>query len=96
LGAVHNVSSDREKFRIYRCGGEVRYFGEEKVERIFIKGRIYPATKTTRCVGNLAGKFIGIICDPEIVVYEINYRDVFILIGTDSVFTNNDLNEMTV
>ena len=94
LNTCHNATTESERERIYRCGGTFRYLGDEKTERVFIKGRTSPAAKTTRCIGNLAGQYIGMIHEPEVITHQFNPADdVFFVIGTDSVFKNYDLNE---
>lgn len=77
----------QEKKRIYQNGGEVRKLNNDYVEKVFVRGRIYPGLSVSRSIGDEVGAFIGVIDEPEINVYEINEQtDQFLLMGTKPVF----------
>ena len=72
--------------RIYEHGGEIRkLLGEEK-SRIFVKGKYFPGLINTRSLGDHIGKGIGIMCQPHITKYRLNFaQKYFLLMCSDGI-----------
>ena len=83
-----------EKKRIYRYGGEVRKLKNDYCERIFVRGRVFPCLATSRTLGNDIANMIGVINEPDVFSVEIMQEDLFLMIGTDSVFSYLEDNEI--
>lgn len=87
LTTDHVPTLPQEKKRIYQNGGEVRKLNNDYVEKVFVRGRIYPGLSVSRSIGDEVGAFIGVIDEPEINIYEINEQnDQFLLLGSKPVF----------
>ena len=87
LTTDHVPTLPQEKKRIYQNGGEVRKLNNDYVEKVFVRGRIYPGLSVSRSIGDEVAAFIGVIDEPEINVYEINEQtDQFLLLGSKPVF----------
>lgn len=87
LTTDHVPTLPMEKKRIYQNGGEVRKLNNDYVEKVFVRGRIYPGLSVSRSIGDEVGALIGVIDEPEINVYEINEQtDQFLLLGSKPVF----------
>jgi serine/threonine protein phosphatase PrpC len=86
LNNDHTPDNNEEKQRIYQKGGEIRKW-TDGLDRVFVKGRVFPCLATTRSLGDDIGSFIGIESEPEIVSFDLNEQsDKFLLIGTNAVF----------
>lgn len=86
LNTDHTPESAEEKQRIYSKGGEVRKW-TDGLDRVFVKGRVFPCLGTTRSLGDDIGALIGIDSEPEIITYDLTEQiDRFLLIGTNAVF----------
>ena len=95
LTTDHVPTVPEEKKRIYESGGEVRKLLNSDEEKIFVRGRFFPCLSTTRSMGDDVGKLIGVISRPEIVTYQTTRgSDVFIMIGTDSLFAQLEDSEI--
>ena len=91
LSKMHKPTDEDEKKRIIESGGEVHpYYEEDGIfegpDRIYAKGKTYPGLSLSRSIGDLDGKKIGIISDPEIVTKKINENSKFIVIGSDGLW----------
>ena len=49
---LHKPSIDAERFRIYNNRGEIRET-DDGVQRVFLRGRMYPGIKLSRSIGDL-------------------------------------------
>ena len=43
----------------------------EFIDRVFVRGRTFPAIEVTRCLGNQVAKQIGVISEPDVLSYKI-------------------------
>ena len=87
LTTDHVPTLPQEKKRIYQNGGEVRKLNNDYVEKVFVRGRIYPGLSVSRSIGDEVGAYIGVLDEPEINVYEIDETtDQFLLLGSKPVF----------
>ncbi|EAS06125.2 protein phosphatase 2c (macronuclear) [Tetrahymena thermophila SB210] len=81
----HTPNNIQERNRIYREHGEVKR-SQDFSEKIFVRGRDYPAIHITRSIGDLIAQQIGVISEPYIRHYDIDINDSYLLIGTQSLF----------
>ena len=91
LSKVHKPSDAEEKKRILENGGEIHpYYDQdgffEGPDRIYVKGKTYPGLSLSRSIGDLEGKKIGIISEPEIIVRKIEENYKFIILGSDGLW----------
>ena len=91
LAKIHKPSDEEEKKRIIECGGEVHpYFDEDGVydgpDRVYAKNKTYPGLSLSRSIGDLDGKDVGVISDPDIIVKKIDENSKFIILGSDGLW----------
>ena len=91
LAKIHKPSDSEEKKRIIENGGDVHpYYDENGVyegpDRVYIKNKAYPGLSLSRSIGDLDGKNIGVISDPDIIVKKINENSKFIVLGSDGLW----------
>ena len=91
LAKVHKPTDEDEKKRILENGGEVHpYYEEDGIfegpDRIYEKGKSYPGLSLSRSIGDLDGKRIGIISEPDIITKNINENCKFIVMGSDGLW----------
>ena len=91
LAKIHKPSNEEEKKRIIESGGEVHpYFDEDGIydgpDRVYAKNKNYPGLSLSRSIGDLDGKDIGVISDPDIIVKKIDDNSKFIVLGSDGLF----------
>ena len=61
---------------------------------MWVKGEDYPGIATSRSIGDVVAKKIGVIYVPEIEIYEINTSVKYIVVASDGVWeflSNNDV-----
>jgi len=56
----HIPANREERNRIYKCGGEIRKLKNDFIDRVFIRGRLYPALHVTRSIGDEMAKIVGV------------------------------------
>ena len=95
---VYSLSYDckpelpKEKRRIYAHGGIVEraYDEEEKVEvgpfRVWAKGEDYPGLAMSRSIGDMDAKRVGVIPNPQIVEYTIDYFSKYLIVASDGIW----------
>ena len=82
----------KEKRRIYAHGGIVEraYDEDEKVEvgpfRVWAKGEDYPGLAMSRSIGDMDAKRVGVIPNPQIVEYTIDYFSKYIIVASDGIW----------
>ncbi|KAL4433525.1 hypothetical protein ABPG74_002922 [Tetrahymena malaccensis] len=81
----HTPNNTVERNRIYREHGEVKR-SQDFSEKVFVRGRDYPAIHITRSIGDLIAQQIGVISEPYIKHYDIDVNDSYLLIGTSGLF----------
>jgi serine/threonine protein phosphatase PrpC len=99
LSVDHKPELPLEKERIEHNGGVVAQFEEDNGEldgpmRVWVKGEDYPGIATSRSIGDVVAKKIGVIYVPEIEIYEINTSVKYIVVASDGVWeflSNNDV-----
>ena len=81
-----------EKKRILGCGGFVgkafdQYDDQEDGPfRVFEKGEDYPGIAISRSIGDMDAKKIGVIPNPQIIEYKIDYDTKYMLICSDGIW----------
>ena len=91
LSKKHRPTEAAEKKRIIEKGGEIHpYFDENGIfegpDRIYVKNKPYPGLSLSRTIGDLEGKKIGIISEPDITVRKLNENSKFIVMGSDGLW----------
>lgn len=95
LTTDHVPAIPEEKKRIYENGGEVRRLNNGSDDKIFVRGRVFPCLSTSRSFGDDIGRLIGVNSIPDIITYGIlPGLDVFVMMGTDSLFSYLEDNEI--
>ena len=88
LSKIHKPNDEKEKKRILEKGGEVHpYYNEDGIfegpDRIYEKNKPFPGLSLSRSIGDLVGKKIGVISEPDIVTKKIDGNSKFIVMGSD-------------
>ena len=91
LSKIHKPNDEEEKKRILENGGEIHPFYDqdgffEGPDRIYAKGKAYPGLSLSRSIGDLEGKKIGIISEPEIIAKNIDKSHKYIIMGSDGLW----------
>ena len=101
---IYNLSYDckpelpNEKKRIYESGGSVEKALDENDQpvgpyRVWANGEEYPGLAMSRSIGDIDAKKIGVIPNPQIVEYNIDYGTKYMIICSDGIWefiSNND------
>ena len=99
LSFEHKPEMPQEYERILKNGGVVSKFINEYgtkigINRVFIYGQNYPGLSISRCLGNFQAKKCGVISEPQITEFEIDYNSKYLVIGSKGVWeflTNADV-----
>ena len=84
-----------EEKRINECGGVVEkaYYSDLDEEdedeipyRVWAKGEDYPGLAMSRSIGDMDAKKVGVIPNPQIVEYTIDYFSKYLLLGSDGIW----------
>ena len=83
-----------EKKRIMECGGVVEkaYYSDDDDDddeipfRVWAKGEDYPGLAMSRSIGDMDAKKVGVIPNPQIVEYTIDYFSKYLLMGSDGIW----------
>ena len=84
-----------ERKRIYQCGGVVEkaYYSDDEDDqdeyipfRVWAKGEDYPGLAMSRSIGDTDAKKVGVIANPQIVEYSIDYYSKYLLICSDGIW----------
>lgn len=89
--ADHKPCVPEERARVVASGGEVRVADGEvhhdAPERVYMVGRNYPALALSRCLGDLVAHTCGVICDPDIVQWDVSkHPRAMLLAATDGIW----------
>ena len=82
----HTPDKHEEKIRIYNNRGELRQSITEKVQKIYVRARMFPGLTITRSLGDLLAHQIGVTSEPHIKIHDITQADRFMTIATDGVW----------
>ena len=94
---IYNLSYDckpnlpLEKKRIYEYGGTVeKALDENNIEsgpyRVWAKNENYPGLAMSRSIGDIDSKKFGVIPNPQIVEYVLNYYSKYMIICSDGIW----------
>ena len=95
---MHQLSRDHkpdcldEKKRIDECGGRVKQFLNKQTgkevgpARVWLKDHDIPGLAMSRSLGDYMAQSVGVIPDPEIIIYDIQIDDRVIIIASDGVW----------
>jgi serine/threonine protein phosphatase PrpC len=90
LSRDHKPDLADEKERITSKGGEIAQFEDNGVKsgpfRIWCKGHSYPGIAMSRSIGDKIASELGVICDPEIIEYEIPSDAKFMILASDGIW----------
>ena len=91
LSIIHKPTDIEEQKRILKSGGEIHpYYDENGIyegpDRVYAKNKPYPGLCLSRSIGDLEGKKIGIISDPDIVVKKIDKNMKYVVLGSDGLW----------
>ena len=84
-----------EKKRILECGGVVEkaFYSDDEDDddddipyRVWAKGETYPGISMSRSIGDMDAKKVGVIPNPQIVEYTIDYFSKYVLMGSDGIW----------
>ena len=100
LSTEHKPENEEEKKRIIKKGGEIHPSKDENgkyeddIQRVWLKNKQYPGLVTSRTIGDLAGKKIGVISTPTFISKKIDNRCKFIILGSDGFWDVLELSEI--
>ena len=63
--------------------------------RIWMKGCDYPGIAMSRSIGDKIAHSIGVINEPEIIQFNLDWLSKFIILGSDGVFQHLNNNEIS-
>ena len=91
LSIDHKPDLEKEKERILNSGGIVQQSREENGEfvgpfRVWVKDADIPGLAMSRSFGDKIAHQVGVICDPDIVEYELKEEDKFIILASDGIW----------
>ena len=90
-----NINMEDEIRRVYEKGGEIRNLAGEPIWRIFVKGKYFPGLMNTRSLGDLIGREIGVISEPNIVKYQCEEKfNYYLIICTDGISSYISIEKM--
>ena len=105
LSHDHKPENKEERERIEKLGGEVdqEYLTGTEHEpigpfRVWNKGCDYPGLAISRSLGDKIAELIGVICDPEILEFDLDDNCKYIIMGSDGLFdylSNKDIMDIT-
>ena len=80
-----------EKKRIYEHGGTVEQIVDEDgigvgPFRVWVNGEDFPGLAMSRSIGDFEAKNIGVIPNPQIIEYDINYKSKYMIICSDGIW----------
>ncbi|TPX30960.1 hypothetical protein SmJEL517_g05602 [Synchytrium microbalum] len=87
----HTCQSSEELSRVLKCGARVEKLriGDEEAGplRLFKNSLPYPGLVITRSLGDSVATKIGVLCEPDVTVRDIDpNNDVFIILASDGVW----------
>jgi len=91
LSIPHKPDDKKEKERIINSGGIVSQVKDENGElvgplRIWLKEGELPGLSVSRSFGDQIAHQVGVICEPEVVEYNLHEEDKFIILASDGIW----------
>ena len=104
LSRDHKPNESDEFARIIKNGGRVEAYKDENGNpfgpaRVWLKEQNFPGLAMSRSIGDAIAASVGVIAEPEILEYQLNSQDKFVVIGSDGVFeflSNEDVVKIVV
>ena len=104
LSRDHKPNESDESARISSCGGRVEAYQDEHgnpfgPSRVWLKNQNIPGLAMSRSLGDQVAASVGVICEPEVLEFELTKEDKFIVIGSDGIFeflSNEDVVKLVV
>ena len=99
LSKDHNPNDPNEMKRILINGGRIEpYFDEELKKyigpkRVWLKNSDIPGLAMTRSFGDNLVHSVGVVSEPEIIKYEFNGNEKFIILASDGIWEYIDSDE---
>ena len=91
LSTDHKPELEKEKERIIKNGGIINQIKDKKGEfigplRVWVKETDFPGLAISRSFGDDIAHQIGVNCEPEIIEYNLNEEDKFIILASDGIW----------
>ena len=91
LSMPHKPDDKKEKERIIKNGGIVSQVKDENGElvgplRIWLKEGELPGLSVSRSFGDQIAQQVGVICEPEVLEYNLHEEDKFIILASDGIW----------
>ena len=91
LSRDHKPNEVDESSRIIRNGGRVEAYQDEHgnplgPSRVWLKNQNIPGLAMSRAFGDRVASTVGVICEPEILEFDLTAEDKFIVLGSDGIF----------
>jgi serine/threonine protein phosphatase PrpC len=104
LSRDHKPNEPDESARIHIHGGRVEAYQDEHGNpfgpcRVWLKTQNIPGLAMSRSFGDKVAASVGVICEPEILEFDLTSDDKFIVIGSDGIFeflNNEDIVKLVV
>ena len=99
LSNDHKPNKSLEMKRILLNGGRIEPFYDEELhkylgpERVWLKNSDIPGLAMTRSFGDNVAHSVGVISEPEIIKYEFNGNEKFIVLASDGIWEYIDSDE---
>ena len=99
LSQDHKPNNPIEMKRILINGGRIKPYYDEELkqylgpERVWLKNSEIPGLAMTRSIGDNVAHSVGVISEPEIVKYEFNGNEKFIILASDGIWEYIDSDE---
>ena len=91
LSVDHKPELEKEKKRIIDNGGVLRQMKDNDGEfigpqRVWVKETDLPGLAMSRSFGDEIAHQIGVICEPEIIEYQLHEEDKFLVLASDGIW----------
>ena len=95
----HKPKIEKEKNRILHLGGRIEPYKEKNGEfvgpdRIWLKYKQIPGLAMTRSFGDQIASTVGVISDPEIIQFNYEVNDKFIIVASDGLWEYLSIEEI--
>jgi serine/threonine protein phosphatase PrpC len=104
LSRDHKPNEVDESNRIYSNGGRVEAYQDDQgnpfgPSRVWLKTQNIPGLAMSRSFGDKVASSVGVICEPEILEFDLTPDDKFVVLGSDGIFeflNNEDVVKLVV